>query len=70
MSHEFDNNVLDLVKQKRFYSYEYMSDFEKFKDQLPTKEKFYSWLAGKKNSGKEYEYFLKVWNKLEIKTME
>ena len=39
---EFDNNVLDLVKQKRFYLYKYMSDFEKFKQQLPRKEKFYS----------------------------
>ena len=26
-SQEFDNNVLDLVKQNRIYAYEYMSDF-------------------------------------------
>ena len=32
LSQEFDNNVLDLVKQKGFYPYEYMSDFEKFKE--------------------------------------
>ena len=32
LSQEFDNNVLDLVKQKRFYFYEYISDFEKFKE--------------------------------------
>ena len=30
LSQEFDNNVLDLVKQKGFYPYEYMSHFEKF----------------------------------------
>ena len=30
LSQEFDNKVLDLVKQKRFYPYEHMSDFEKF----------------------------------------
>ena len=42
LSQEFDNNVLDLVKQKGFYPYEYMSDFEKFKEQLPSKENFYS----------------------------
>ena len=41
MSQEFDNIVLDLVKQKWFYPYEYMSDFGKFKEQLPNKEKFY-----------------------------
>ena len=46
---EFDDNVLDLVKQKEFYSYEYMSVFEKFKEQLLSKEKFYSVLTVKKN---------------------
>ena len=38
LSQEFDNNILDLVKQKGFYPYEYMSDFEKFKEELPRKE--------------------------------
>ena len=37
LSHEFDSNVLYLVKQKVFYPYEYMSDFEKFKEKLPGK---------------------------------
>ena len=41
MSQEFGNNVLDLAKQKGFYHYEYMNDFEKFKKKLPSKEKFY-----------------------------
>ena len=31
LSQEFDNNVLDVVKQKGFYPLEYMCDFEKFK---------------------------------------
>ena len=39
LNQEFDNNVLDLVKQKGFYLYEYTSDFEKFKEELPNKEK-------------------------------
>ena len=34
LSQEFDNNVLDLVKQNGFYPYEYMSDFEKFDEEL------------------------------------
>ena len=42
LSQEFDNKILDLVKHKGFYPYEYMSDFEKFKEGLPGKEKFYS----------------------------
>ena len=29
---EFDKNKLGLVKQKRFYPYEYLSDFKKFKE--------------------------------------
>ena len=31
LSQEFDSKLLDLVKQKGFYSYEHMSDFQKFK---------------------------------------
>ena len=31
MSQEFNNNVLDLVKQKGFHPYEYIGDFERFK---------------------------------------
>ena len=30
---KFDNNVLDLLKQKGFYPYEYMSDFKNFEEQ-------------------------------------
>ena len=49
LSQEFNNNVLDLVKQNGFYPYEYMSDFDKFKEELSSREKFNSLLAGKKN---------------------
>ena len=48
LSQEFDHNKLDLVKQKEFYPYEYMNDFEKFKEKLPCKEKFYGSLTDKK----------------------
>ena len=37
LSQEFDDKILDLVKQKQFYPYENMSDFVKFKKQLPSK---------------------------------
>ena len=40
LSHEFDNNGLDLVKQKGCCLYEYISDFEKFKEELPSKKSF------------------------------
>ena len=47
-----------------------MSDFEKFKEELPSKESVYSSLTGKKTSDKEYNHVLKVWNKFEMKTMK
>ena len=30
---EFDNNILDIVKQKGLYPYEYLKDSEKFKEE-------------------------------------
>ena len=47
LTQEFDNNILDLVRQKGFFPFKYMSDFEKFKEELPSKEKFYSSLTMK-----------------------
>ena len=40
MSQEFDSNVQDLVKQKKNYLLEYINNFEKFKEELPSKGKF------------------------------
>ena len=45
LGQEFDYIVLDLVTQKGVYLY--MSNFEKFKEQLSSKKKFYSLLTGK-----------------------
>ena len=70
MSQEFDNSVLDLVKQKGFHACEYTSDFKKFKEGLSIKEKFYSRLSDRKISDKEYGHVLSVWKKFEMKTME
>ena len=57
---EFANNVLGVCKQKGFYPYEYMSNFEKFKEDLHRKVKFYISLAERKNTGKEYNHALNV----------
>ena len=40
-----------------------MTDSEKFKEKLPSNEKFRSWLTGKNISDKEYDHVLNVWNK-------
>ena len=45
-----------------------MSDFEKFKEELPGKEKFYSSLTDRKISDKEYEHVLNIWERFEMKT--
>ena len=58
-SQEFDNNVLDLVKQKSFIPYKYMSDFEKFKEEFHCEENFYSSLTGKTFSEKNMKIFLR-----------
>ena len=67
LSREFDNNVLDLVKQKGFYSYEYISGSEKFKEELPSKEKIYKSLTDRKTIGEEYEHIPNVWKNLKWK---
>ena len=68
LGQEFDNNLLDIVKKKGFYLSEYMTDFEKFQEILPSKKKFYSSLRGKKANDEEYDHVLKVWNIFEMKT--
>ena len=47
-----------------------MNDIRKFKEELSTKEKFYSSLKGKKFSGKEYGHVRQFLNKLEMKTLK
>ena len=46
LNQAFNNNVLDLVKQKGLCPYGYMTDFEKFKEQLSSKERVYNSLTG------------------------
>ena len=70
MSQDFDSDVLDLVKQKGFYPYEYMSSFETFIERLSSKEKFYNSLMYWKIRDKEYEHVLKVWYRFGMKTMK
>ena len=69
LSQKFDNNILDLVKQKGFYPYEYMNDFEKSKEEFPSKEKFYSSLTYRKTDDEEYKPVLNVSKKFDMKTI-
>ena len=67
-SQEFDNNVLDITEQKWFYNYGYSADFEKFKEELPYKEKFYSSLIDGGIIDKEHRHVVNVWIKFELNT--
>ena len=61
LSQEFNSDILDLVKQKG----DYMSSFKKFKERLPSKEKFYSSMTNKEISDKEHKHV-----RFEIETMK
>ena len=52
LSRKFDNNVLDLAKQTGLYPDEYVNGFIIFKEELTSKEKFYSLLTDRKISDK------------------
>ena len=47
-----------------------MSGFEKFREQMPTKEKFYRSLMGENISDRGYEFVIQVWNRFKMKTMK
>ena len=47
-----------------------MISFENFKEELSTKEKFYSSLTDKEIGSKEYEHVLNVWNTFKMKTIK
>ena len=47
-----------------------MSNFTKFKEELTSKEKFYSSLTDRKISDKEHEHVLNVSKKFEMKTIK
>ena len=57
------NKVLDSIKQKQFYLFDYMTGFETFKEELTSKEKFYSSLMGIKIRDKNYQHLLKTWDR-------
>ena len=47
-----------------------MTDFEKFKEELPSKQIFYSSLTDRKLADKEYEHVINVCKKIKNKNNE
>ena len=70
LSREFSGERLELVKEKRVYSYEYMNSFKKFDEcNLPNKDSFFSSLKGKGFSDEDYLRAIKVWSIFYIKNL-
>ena len=69
-SQEFSGDLLELVKPKGVYPYEYMGSFEKFpEDKFPDKCDYFSSLKEKHISEKKYLHAINVWNTFEINTL-
>ena len=63
LSQEFSGGILELVKQKVVYPYEYMDSFEKFfEHKLPDRCKFFSSLKDECISEKDFVHAIGVWN--------
>ena len=65
----FKGNKLDLMARKGVYPYDYMDSFDKFNDNLPSKEDFYSILNNEHISDKDYKHAQDVWNTFSLKNM-
>ena len=71
MSQEFSAELLELVKQKDVYPYEYMNSFKRlFDDKLPDRHEFYFSLKGECISEKDYLHAINVWNAFKINTVD
>ena len=68
-SQVFEGDEFDLMVKKGVYPYDYIDSFEKFKEQLPSKEDFYSILNDKHIEDKDYQHAQNVWNTFNIKNM-
>ena len=68
--YEPDLNKVELILKKEIYAYEYMDNFERFKEtQLPRKESFYSSLNDGNITDEEYQHALKVWGTYNCKNL-
>ena len=62
--------MLEVVKQKGVYPYEYMDSFKKFsEDKFSNRCKFFNSLKNKCISVKHYSHALDVWNKFKMKLL-
>ena len=68
-SKRFKGKKLELMAQKGVYPYDYMDSFDKFNEQLPVKEDFFSILNNEHITDKDYNHALDVWKTSSILNM-
>ena len=67
---KYSSKQYELLVKKGIYPYEYMSEWNKFKEtKLPSKEAFYSKLNMVGVSSENYEHAKSVWKEFEIKNL-
>ena len=70
LSKAFNGELLELVKEKGVYPFEYMDSFKKIsEDKLPDKSIFFSSLKNKCISEKDYQRANGVWNAFKMNSM-
>ena len=70
LSQEFSGGLLELIKQKGVYPYEYMDSFKKFsEDKLPHRCGFYSSLKDECISEKDSLHVIDIWNVFKMNTL-
>ena len=70
LSEKFSGELLELVKEKEVYPYEYMDRFKKFSEnKLPDKSKCFSSFKDECISEKDYQRANNVWNAFKMNTM-
>ena len=67
---ELRSDLLELIKQKGVYLYEYMDSFQKFsEDKLPDRREFFSYLKDEYINEKGYSHAINVWNTFKMNTI-
>ena len=65
----FEGEELDLMIRKGVYPYDFMDSFDKFNEQLPPKEEFYSIMNDKHISDEDYKHAQNVWKTFNLENM-
>ena len=68
-SKRFIGKKFNLMAKKGVYPYDYMDSFNKFNEQLPAKEDFFSILNNEHITDEDYNHALDVWKTFSLKNM-